>query len=369
MIRPSAMPDAAHPVVFVHIPKCSGTALENYVLSQGALSEQSRAFTGLGVDGRPETVAQYFKRESARSPFLFGHFSYGDIEHCCPPALRCTFLRDPVGRTISHYKSWHDPRNFQPGDHHYAAASPALRAALEFAQKASFEEFVCSDDPIIRSGALGNQQTVYLSTYKGEDMEGHLDSAMENLSATDFFGITEAFADSIDLFRQWFTDFGPYAIGAEGENRSASPGGAITEQAREIVESQVAYDRRLYRFAVELFEARLGRPLSAQPTARAASPDSSVLARTLVENEQLRIRAAQLEHEVERFAAAEAAQTMDSAGTVADQRDAELGLLQAQVAHLQASYSELLQLYEQITRSRSWRLMAALQACWGRLRG
>lgn len=367
MIRPRAMPAADYPVVFVHIPKCSGTALENYVLSQGALSAQSRAFTGMGVDGRPETVGQYFERESRVSPFLFGHFSYRDIQECCPPALRCTFVRDPVGRTISHYKSWHDPRNFRPGDPHYALASPALHAALHFAQQASFEEFVCSEDPIIRSGALGNRQTLYLSTYGGEDMEGHLDSAMENLAATDFFGVTEAFAPSIDLLRRWFTDFGPYAVGAEGENRSSVGAGVVTERAREIVESQVIYDRQLYRFAVELLENRLGRPLSAQPSV-AASAGRSALARALAENEQLRMRIAQLEDSAERPSPVPPVAVSAAAAAVGDERDASIQLLQAQLAHLQASHEELQRLYEQIVRSRSWRLLEALQNCWAQLR-
>lgn len=394
------------PVVFVHIPKCSGTAFENYFLSQDGMGAVSRAFTGLGRDGNPETVTQYFEREAPSSPFLFGHFSYRDILGCCPPAFHATFVRDPVRRTVSHYKSWHDKNNFHPADPHYIAASPALHAALSFSQRATLEEFVSSDDLIIKNGALGNRQTLYLSTYAGEEMEGHLESAKKNLAATDFFGITEYFEDSIELFRKIFPKFGVYSVEAEAENRSRVVVEGLPGKVKEIIDEQVKYDRQLYEYACKLFKNREGNkglflrggqagvafsieggetpPRHVQGAHEAGSDGK--LHQLDASSRSARTQSNEAEHQAPHdvptppLCLSPAPRQESASSLQADERAIDLGAqleeseaarrrLAAHIVQLEASYTELLGVYREIVGSRSWRFISTLQSVVGRLFG
>lgn len=261
----STLQERVGPLAFVHIPKCSGTAFENYVLSHHRFGKLSRAFTGIGPERDPETLREYFDR-TAFSPFLFGHIPYPDYVSGVSEAIFATFVRDPVKRTISHYRSWHDPKNFHPNDPHYLAADSSLKDALLFSQKATLEEFVRSDNPIIKAGALGNVQTRYLSTCASGSMDEHLESAKKNLGQFDFFGITERFEESIDLFRRMFPDAHPYDVAQSAENRSQVDAGEITPEIIDAIRVQTPHDVELYEYARALFQERLNSSLEPRRT-------------------------------------------------------------------------------------------------------
>lgn len=379
------------PFAFVHIPKCSGTAFENYILSQGVGFEKSRAFTGLDRNDKPESLEMYFRNEGA-SPFVFGHFYYKDLLRFCPGAFLATFVRDPLKRTISQYKSWHDEKNFQPDDPHYKVANTVERDALVFAQRASLEEFVCSDNAVIVDGALGNQQTMYLSTYSGDDLAQHLESAKKNLAALDFFGITESFPESLELLRCMIPDLSDYKIGPEMENRSRISVDQVSNRAREIIAGQVEYDQKLYEYACQLFKERLQewrasprstysvkgfgrRAEDAQEYAPDGQPSGGKNEATQLEisalkseNERIETENRMLRSQLEQLEVAHlrASELNQNAVRVAQESaaevDAENGLLRTQLAHLGASHMQLQQVYRDIVGSRSWRVMQTLQS-------
>lgn len=404
------------PLVFIHIPKCSGTAFENYVLAHDRFAETSRAFTGISKSGKPESLKDYLRHEDA-SPFLFGHFIYGDVLGAYPDAFFATFLRDPLERTISQYKSWNDRKNFQPGDPHYLSATEETRKVLYFSQNASLEEFICSNNPVILDNALGNQQTRHLSTYHGDDMDRHLESAKDNLRKFDFFGITNRFEDSIELFRVIAPNAAEYSIRRNSENRSSVEIGEISDRVREIIESQVRYDRLLYNYACQLFDERmresriigklnhqfgkhvyksqnstgaiylgfLNVPFDSRDSLEGESNEYStqiplleakcerIEAEARLLEEASRTKIEQLNYQLEQITnlhkcAVEAHEQSLAAqlAQVAEARE-ENSRLQAQVAHIEASYTQLSDLYHQIVKSKSWRAVSIIQAISHRL--
>lgn len=327
---------------FVHIPKCAGTAFENYVLSLSQGFDRSRAFTGVGANGEPETLSDYFKVES-NSPFVFGHIPYAAAKNFSGESFFAVFLRDPVQRTLSQYRSWHDAENFMPGDPHHDSANPELVEALRFSHSASLEEFVSTSNRLVIEGALGNIQVKFLSTYLGSDMEKHLESAMRNLDDFDFVGIADRFADSIAHFRLLIPEAGPYQVGAALENRSRIKVEEVSDSVLELIREQVKYDLRLYEYARRLFEKRVtervhacGKRLSGLLPHQMASEISEVEA-------ELRQR-----HEI---AVAKSAELQT-----------ELELVRRQFAQLEASYGQLSDVYREMVGSRSWRLVTAIQS-------
>lgn len=333
----------------------------------------------------------YFQNEGA-SPFVFGHFYYRDLLRFYSGAFTATFIRDPLKRTISHYKSWNDERNFRPDDPHYKMATPILHDALIFAQQASLEEFVCSDNAVIVNGALGNQQTMYLSTYSGDDLGQHLESAKKNLAALDFFGITENFPESLELLRCMIPDLSDYKIGPEMENRSRISVDQVSNRAREIIAGQVEYDQKLYEYACQLFKERLQewrasprstysvkgfgrRAEDAQEYAPDGQPSGGKNEATQLEisalkseNERIETENRMLRSQLEQLEVAHlrASELNQNAVKVAQESaaevDAENGLLRTQLAHLGASHMQLQQVYRDIVGSRSWRVMQTLQS-------
>lgn len=379
------------PFAFVHIPKCSGTAFENYMLSQGGGFVNSRAFTGLGINDKPESLEAYFENEK-EAAFVFGHFYYRDPLRFCPGAFTATFLRDPLRRTISQYKSWHDEKNFQPDDPHYKVANPVERDALIFAQQASLEDFLRTDNRVIVDGALGNQQTLYLSTYSGENLAQHLESAKKNLANFDFFGITDKFLESLELLRLMVPDLSDYKVSPEMENRSRISVDEVTESAREIIAEQVTYDQQLYDYACQLFNERLKTwrgeiqasysvkcfgtrtgvheftSIDDQPFVSQRESLHFLISKLELENKKIttensELRAQLAQMEVTNLQASELNETVLQ---VARDRVAELAaendLFRNQLAQLSASHTELQQVYRDIVRSRSWRVMQAFQS-------
>lgn len=328
---------------FVHIPKCAGTAFENYVLSLGQGFDRSRAFTGVGANGEPETLGDYFKVE-LNSPFVFGHIPYAAAKNFSGESFFAVFLRDPIQRTLSHYRSWSDPENFKVGDPHYASASPELVEALQFSQSATLEEFVSTANRTVIAGALGNQQVKYLSSYIGSDMESHLESAMRNLDEFDFVGIADRFSESIAHFRVLIPEAGPYRVDAALENRSRIKTEEIPDSVLELIREQTKYDQRLYDYAKTLFERRLGGMGGASNKlllGLSRSTESMVVDRSdasgpVSHDEGIAACNAELTEEVKR--------------------------VREQLAQLDASYRQLSDVYREMVGSRSWRLVTAIQS-------
>ena len=335
------------PLAFIHIPKCSGTSFENYLATSSQFKGRCNCFTGVDLQGRLEDFGSYLRR-NASSSFVFGHIYYAVYERYIPNALFATFLRDPVQRTISQYKSWHDPKNFQPKDPHYIKSTPAVKEALEFTQRATLEEFVKTNNSIVISGALGNIQTRMLSSYENVSFEMHLESAKENLAKCIFFGLTEKFEESIGLFQSTFPDAPAYALKPVHENRSLVEVSDISSETMDIIKEQVSFDILLYDFAKTLFEERKHLQFVARQTfllnnlapVSNENPDAKLdtitqlLTKTLSDKEML---------------------------------TEENQLLSKQLEELAAIYKDLTGVYENIIGSKAWRAIEAMRSVTSRL--
>lgn len=335
----SSAPQACGPLAFVHVPKCSGTSFEWYLSKAfAAFSLSARCFTGERPGGGLEAFDHYVQA-NRDSPFVYGHVPLCLYRKHFPAAVPVGFLRDPVARTVSNYRSWHDPRNFNGTDPHSRIAGDEQWEAMRFAQSASLEAFVNSEIAYVRKAALGDVQTQMLSTHEGSSMAAHLESAKRNLETMVFFGITERFAESIQLFRRVFRDAPGYALPTENENRSRveidPPSAAVIETIR----AQVPCDIELYRFACGLFEERL----RAHDLPRMSLAQIADSARRQTEAMPEASRVAALQHE-----------------------NADL---RARLGALSASHAQLSAVYHEIAASRGWRLLAGVQRVIERLRG
>jgi hypothetical protein len=213
----------------------------------------------------PETLAEYADKERS-SPFLWGHVSLRDYEAYFSGVIYATFLRDPVDRTISQYKSWHNPDNFRPGDHHYEGMTGEQRAAIFEVQQSSLEEFINTKNDYVISTALGNLQTLMLSTKTNVALAEHLESAKKNLHRFTFLGITEKFVESIERFRQIFPDAPEYRLPSSQENRSIVNPAPLSDELTSKIREQVFADAELYNYANELFAEAGTRPHEEQFT-------------------------------------------------------------------------------------------------------
>lgn len=362
------------PLAFVHIPKCSGTSFEKYLLACDGFSQESECFVSMDQQGHLEDFEGYARRKS-QTPFVYGHVEYSVYVDFFPDALITTFLRDPVQRTISQYKSWHDPKNWHPADPHYKTASPEVMAALEFSQRATLEEFVSTDNAHVRAGALGNKQTLMLSSLTDASLAEHLESAKDNLRRCIFFGITERFDESICMFRSVFIGAPEYSLPHGSENRSSVQVAEIPIDVINEITRQVSYDIQLYEFAIELFEQRkiLGAPrtyLFSQLTQSPPSVDEMTILLGFLNDagkENLRLKA-----QVDGFDGVENENSclkgrideldgVESENLYLKGRVGELDGVENENSYLKGRIDELVNLYSDIVESRAWKLIEFLR--------
>jgi FkbM family methyltransferase len=331
------------PLAFIHIMKCSGTSFENYLTTCSQFKGRCSCFTGVNPQGEADDVSSYLN-SNASSPFVFGHIPYAGYERSLPNALFATFLRDPVQRTISHYKSWHDPKNFHPEDPHYIAATQETKVALMFSQKATLEEFIKTDNSIIRAEALGNIQTMMLSSRENVSLDVHLESAKENLAKCVFFGLTEKFEESISIFQSIFLDAPAYALKPTHENRSRVEVSNISSETMDIIREQVSYDILLYEYAKSLFEERKHTQFAPRETFLLAD----------LGQEHGKTHAIKQEN---------ATQAVGSAPSGRERLlEEENQLLHRQIEELTGIYKELAGVYTNIVHSKGWRAIEAMRS-------
>lgn len=234
------------PLVFIHIPKTAGTAFYNYLHThysdKGFISPQ---FTG-----------DYANIPSYKPKILlyWGHYYLNGIRPLLPNGVYCTFLRDPVQRVLSHYRSWNSPENL---DAAWLNSLPAEELeSVRAAQTMSLEEFLETDNPYIRT-QVSNFQTTMLSNHRSSSDPYFLSSAMENLRDQFYFlGIVEEFPRSIELFRRMMSSLRDYDLIADQENRSKSVGKKITKAMRKRIEQLNLFDIKLYEYGLELFRKK-----------------------------------------------------------------------------------------------------------------
>ena len=228
-------------LAFLHIPKTAGTWFASFLAQHFRQDE---------IAPLPSGPAAPYCSDPSKKLFA-GHFPFIAIDTKRPMRL-ATFLRDPFERTASHYRSWHNKEFFD--DYWRARAGEDVVEAVEWVQRASYEDFVRSDNPIVQS-CIRDVQTAYLTSCPDLSHPEYLRSALRNLEKKFFFvGLQELSAESIQLFR--------YQTGSMSESifpvhisevYDVTLSAAGKERLRELLQNDVV----LYRAGRRLFERRL----------------------------------------------------------------------------------------------------------------
>lgn len=221
-----------NPVIFLHVPKASGTTLIKLLqrwCPRGEIYE-------VGTKSRAEHMAELRARPDVR--LILGHAVFGLHEALAAPARYITVLRDPVARVISHF--------------HYAGRMP---------QHPLYER--------IRSGEMNlaavarhvaNLQTRYLGgLLQGEPDERTLELAKENIVRHfDVVGLTERFDETVVLLHRAFGHkLRPFACENVGTRRS--PVDSLSPDELRELRARHELDYALYDFVRARFDEQIAQ--------------------------------------------------------------------------------------------------------------
>ena len=227
-------------IVFIHIPKTAGTSFASF------LESKLYHFDQQSIAIRPRTLL---------TGHNYLHLTYSNLAN----GYLITFLREPISRTISQYRSLRNPLNYAENWREEWDAQQV--AALEFCQKATLSEFIRSDDLNVLSHIV-NAQTRMLADFKIGVQELLQDSSLQDrslLSASesllqkiDFLGIYEEMAASMVMFSR--------ETGLHGDlphlNRSTPFDANLTPGDLCRIRSLTYLDSQLYELGMHLFRER-----------------------------------------------------------------------------------------------------------------
>jgi hypothetical protein len=230
-------------LAFVHIPKTAGTWFTQFLAQHFPPHEIATP-----IYKAPDSMD--FSDPSKR--FFAAHFHNWAINTKRDIRL-VTFLRDPVERTASHYRTWHHKGNF--GEFWKANASAKVAEAVQLVQGYSYEEFVLSDNPTVQD-CIRDVQTSFLTSHPDPSHPNYFRSALRNLEKTFFFvGLQEFSAESLQLFS--------YQTGSTLKpqyptlNISTHYDVTLSKPARQRLLDLLQNDLEIYRAGQRLFEKRM----------------------------------------------------------------------------------------------------------------
>ena len=147
---PSITHSNSAPICFVHIPK---TAVTSIGYSLTSLFESDEIFHGKTVYDYQE----HSKEELAVYKYFSGHIQRDHFHKLPRNTKYFTFVRDPIKRTISHYRYFR--KIFLSGEH--SMLKPEERNSMELAGSMDIIDWVGSDDPFTIV-SIRNPQTAQL---------------------------------------------------------------------------------------------------------------------------------------------------------------------------------------------------------------
>lgn len=242
-------------IAFLHIPKTAGTTL-NSILSREYAPDECYEIMMRGmawIPPRPTLIRRplisFSKvlrlRAAVRSPrklrLVRGHFDLSIARHLPDDTRFFTLLRDPVERAISHY-------------YHYRRR--AIERLHPLAMRSTLKEWVSGCGIVEMDNGQTRRLAGEMNLPCGRVTPAMLERAISRLARFAAVGLTERFDESLLLLQRAFGwRARPAPAQNVGENRP--PRIDVSEEALQVIERSNRFDRELYRFASQLFEARV----------------------------------------------------------------------------------------------------------------
>lgn len=232
-----------HSVVFMHIPKTAGIALDQ-ALREALRPERSLdALTMLGIAYLADSDLEDFD-------YIHGHFGYRLFHRLKRPSRKITVLRHPVDRVISSYYYYRELQVNFP--------------IVHFSKNNSLEDFIKSDIvEIFRHVNNGQTWQIFYDTgffireqhkhLRGRDI---LRQALENLASFDWVCVQERLDEGVGLLERTL------GVSLPGIPRAnvTSQRPALANVPEAVIDSIIqrnSLDMELYQAAVAMFEERL----------------------------------------------------------------------------------------------------------------
>lgn len=249
---------------FVHIPKTAGSSFTNVLIT---LIGQDKFRVLL-----PDILQGFKKVDFDINSYngISGHFPYEISKLISKPILLLTFLRDPVSRSLSHYKQLQRMNLDDPWIH----KSKNYRFYKQLHQM-SFSDFI--EHPFFRI-EVANLQTRMLGLLiehpirqlrdvmpmdKSSDRSFSVELAKERLEEFSFLGLQEKFRESMELFSY---QFGTYPIMNPPTVNISSDKIQFTTLSESVIEKLFLLNKldfELYEFGQKLFTNRYDEMLGA----------------------------------------------------------------------------------------------------------
>jgi|GEM_PF-2544997 len=221
------------PLFFVHVPKTAGTSFSNYLANHWDHGDAYQPIIGGMERMKPDRKVNFY----------FGHVDFSAIAEPEKYFL-ITFLRDPIERCVSQYKSWNNPRNLRENNPWYGVMTQEDIAVLKLAQKMTLSDFILCENPSFDAQLFNLQSQMLCDRIDGVyDYKSAIANVLERFH---YVGIVERFAWSIETFRSMFSRTLPYQLPEERENRSSQSHLRMTPKAMQRLLDMNQHDINLY---------------------------------------------------------------------------------------------------------------------------
>ncbi|MGB1206214.1 MAG: sulfotransferase family 2 domain-containing protein [Chitinophagales bacterium] len=229
-------------IFFMHIPKTAGTTLSNIIKREYKESD-------IGMAYPRKTDMSKFDTLFAEKQFkiVLGHYKFGFHQLAKDNFVYVTFLRNPVKRTISHYK-------------HFVKQTHRKHLLEKYTNLEAFATSPWGSNFQTKYFA-GLQEEAFL-----EQQDKALQMAKQNLKQhIECLGITEKFDESLVLMQpilEWKNinyvrqNVGQGMVSKYFKPEKKATAAKFSEQTIAIIKENNQLDIALYNFAVALFEER-----------------------------------------------------------------------------------------------------------------
>ncbi len=246
------VPWATAQLVFLHVPKTAGTSFTAVLDARFREEEICPAYYWKELFAIPRERLQAYR-------LVRGHFEYAVTELLRDVRI-ITMLRDPVARTVSHYRYMATLAHHPLREVFAGVPLPELLEDPEIGrQMVNPQVYYFGRDldlEVLRRNLAPEGPEIYPWDNRPGQRELSLERARERLATAAFVGLQERFDDSLLLLAETFGWNPP----AESTRLNVTPGRSkkdgIPGEWLEAARARNDLDMALYTFATELFEAR-----------------------------------------------------------------------------------------------------------------